>query len=76
MTDRQINECVYCDERVDVTRGGWMRAVVGWERVRQGGGGHGLTLRAPTGQVAHVTCVQAAKLRGGDLIGDDQGKLW
>lgn len=49
--------CIHCGKEADPTKVGTFREVTGWEEVRRGGGGHGLTSRKETGRVACGSCM-------------------
>lgn len=51
--------CWFCQEDVDDRA---CRMVIGWEEPRRAGGANKIMLRQATGDMAHKTCVEAARL--------------
>lgn len=55
--------CPFCGQLVEATRNAYRR-VIGWEQTRQDGGTNQIKLRTPTGEWAHGSCIELAKLGG------------
>lgn len=53
--------CWRCGRPVDPTTVGAYREVIGWERVRSGGGANSIVMRSETGRVGCPACIMSMK---------------
>lgn len=53
--------CVFCGVKVNPSRAGNYRAIVGWERVRSAGGANAVVMREETGAYACAVCIGAKR---------------
>jgi hypothetical protein len=64
--------CLDCNDLVDPQRVGIYRQVIGWEKVRTGGGANAIVLRKETGDLLCGGCGERRKLH--DRMGIQPGQ--
>ena len=52
--------CAFCGKELNIEAEGTHQWVAGWVKNREGGGGHGLSLRKPENRWAHPWCIERA----------------
>ncbi len=57
---RYCANCEFCGHELDVRAAGSHQWTSGWVMVREGGGGHGISLPKRENRWAHKTCVERA----------------
>ena len=57
--ERYRSKCGLCGEEIDIREDGVHQFTSGWVKIREGGGGHGVSLPKRENRWAHGYCVDA-----------------